>query len=74
MNVFIEIKHIIVGWYNWLFKKNNDLAKRRLSICANCESRVLLTKHEAICSECGCLLSAKSRVKDEKCLMNKWNE
>jgi hypothetical protein len=25
-----------------------------------------------ICDECGCVLSAKARVKDEKCVLNKW--
>lgn len=74
MNIFIEIKHIIVGWWNWLFKKNTVLANKRLDICARCEKRIPLTKNEAYCDLCGCILSAKTRVKDEKCLMNKWNE
>jgi hypothetical protein len=25
-----------------------------------------------ICNECGCILDAKARVKDEKCELNKW--
>lgn len=25
-----------------------------------------------ICGECGCVLEAKARVKDEKCKLNKW--
>lgn len=73
MNIFIEIKHIIVGWRNWLFKKNTALAKNRLAICARCEKRETFGG-KAICSLCGCFLNQKTRVKDEKCLMNKWNE
>lgn len=66
------IKNIFIGWFNKLFKKNNELYERRIAICNQCDSKLQLTPKESICKECGCVLSAKCRVKDEKCVLNKW--
>lgn len=66
------IKNIFIGWYNKIFKKNNNLYNQRIVICNQCDSKLQLTKNEAICKECGCVLDAKLRVKDEICLLNKW--
>lgn len=66
------IKHIIVGWYNKLFKRNNELYRTRMLICEPCEFRKKITKKESICSQCGCVLSAKLRVNEEHCVLNKW--
>jgi hypothetical protein len=27
-----------------------------------------------VCAECGCVLSAKARIIDEQCELNKWNK
>lgn len=43
-----------------------------MEICNRCEKKVTLSKSFTVCSECGCELSAKTRVLSEKCLMNKW--
>lgn len=64
--------NILIGWYNKLFKKNNKLYEDRIAICNQCDSRQKISKKESICKECGCVLSAKTRVKDEKCMLNKW--
>ncbi len=65
------IRNILIGWYNKLFKHNNELYLKRMEICNNCESKLQLTKKESICKECGCVLSAKCRVEDERCVLNK---
>ena len=42
-----------------------------MEICNNCEYKIRLTKHVEICDKCGCVLSAKTRIKDEYCLLKK---
>jgi hypothetical protein len=69
VNKFINI---IKGWYFKLFNKNEKLAIKRISICNQCKSCVTIEMIGDICDECGCVISAKARVKDEKCLLNKW--
>lgn len=32
----------------------------------------MLTKRVSMCSQCGCIIKSKVKVKDEQCLMNKW--
>lgn len=67
-----KLINIIKGWYFHLFKKHEQLAIKRISICNKCNSRVTIEMLGDICDECGCVLSAKARVKDEKCVLNKW--
>lgn len=67
-----KIINIIKGWYYKFFEKNKKLATDRLAICALCKSKVCLEIIGDICDECGCVLDAKVRVKDEKCNLNKW--
>lgn len=69
----IHIKNIIIGWFRKIFKKNNELADKRLKICKNCPHRICLTKNLEICELCGCELDAKSRVEDEICHDGRWN-
>jgi len=59
--------HIILGWWFWLFNRNNHLAKERLPICVDCDDRKGFK-----CGVCGCPLQAKSRVRDEHCPKFKW--
>lgn len=66
------IKNIFVGWYNRIFNKNKDLYNKRMEICNTCDSKLCISSNFNICKECGCELSAKTRVKSEKCLLNKW--
>lgn len=67
-----ELIHIIKGWYFYLFNKNEKLANKRITICKECSSLEHIDKLGDICGECGCVIKAKSRVKDEKCELNKW--
>lgn len=70
--VIQKIINILKGWYYRLFNKNEKLAKKRISICNKCKSKVHVELIGDICDECGCVLEAKARVKDEKCELNKW--
>ena len=67
-----KIINIIKGWYFNLFNKHEQLAIKRIAICKQCNSCVKIDMLGDICDECGCVLSAKARVKDEKCVLNKW--
>ena len=68
----INIKYIIKGWYNKLFLKEQELADYRLKICNKCEHNVKVKFLDAACCNlCGCVLDAKVRVREEKCLNNK---
>lgn len=65
------IRNIIKGWWNWLFNKEKDLYKSRMEVCNKCEHNITLQDIK-ICNQCGCVLAAKTRVKDEKCIIGKW--
>lgn len=67
-----KVVNIIKGWYFKFFNKNEQLAKKRIAICNKCESKVTIALIGDICDECGCVLEAKARVKDEQCKLNKW--
>lgn len=41
-----------------------------MGICSTCDKRIKILGDD-VCSECGCFLKAKCRVKDEKCLNGK---
>ena len=63
---------IIKGWYFYIFNKNEQLAKKRIAICKKCNSKTHIDMVGDICAECGCVLEAKARVKDEQFELNKW--
>lgn len=67
-----KLINIIKGWYFRLFNKNERLAIKRIAICEKCDSRMHIDMLGDICAECGCVLEAKARVKDEECELNKW--
>lgn len=67
----IWIGRVIVGWYNYLFNKTSDEAKKRIEICNKCESKKKIGK-AYICSECGCFIPQKCLSPEEKCLKGKW--
>ncbi len=48
------------------------MAKERLSICRQCPYIEKAFRKE-ICSLCGCVLKAKTEVKDEICYDGRWN-
>lgn len=70
------VKHnlfnIIKGWYYKIFNKNVKLATKRISICNQCNNKEHIDMVGDICNICGCVLSAKARVIDEQCELNKW--
>ena len=68
----VKLRNIIKGWYYNLFNKNEELARKRIAICQKCKSCVHIEMLGDICDECGCVLEAKARVKDEQCELNKW--
>ena len=66
-----KVWNIIKGWFYKLFKKKQDIAISRLEICNTCEHNVETSLGNA-CSQCGCILDAKTRVEDEHCDLDKW--
>jgi hypothetical protein len=72
LNYYIEkIRHIVIGWSLKLFGLENDLANRRWVLCETCCKRVKTSLGDA-CGECGCIIDAKVRVKDEHCDLGRW--
>jgi len=70
--VVTKIKHIIVGTYNNIFNKNQQIAKPREEICKMCSHRENLMGIGTICNICGCVIESKTTVKDEHCPIDKW--
>lgn len=68
----VKLIHIIKGWYYYIFNKNEQLARKRIAICKKCKSCMHIARIGDVCAECGCVLEAKARVKDELCNLNKW--
>ena len=67
-----ELINIIKGWFFLIFNTNEQLARKRIAICRKCKSCSHIDILGDICNECGCVLDAKTRVKDETCELNKW--
>lgn len=64
---------IIRGTYYNIFHKHQDLAIKRLKICAGCSHAIYLPRaRQSVCDLCGCVLESKARIDEEKCEMNKW--
>lgn len=72
MKMFKQIKHIIKGWYYKFRGINLELMEQRMEQCKKCSEILYLTKNISECNICGCFLDAKTRVKEEKCPLNKW--
>jgi hypothetical protein len=71
MVIIKKIKNIILGNWRNLIGYTTDEIKRRRKICKTCASNVKYMGTR-ICSECGCIIKAKTTVEDEKCYLNKW--
>lgn len=71
LTIIKKIWHIIKGWWYKIFKEEQDLVDARLPICNACEHRVQTSLGDA-CGECGCILDAKTRVKEAHCDLGKW--
>jgi len=64
-----KIISIVLGWWFWATNRNNEMARARLLVCAKCPDRKWF-----VCGICTCVLQAKSRIKDEECPMNRWED
>jgi hypothetical protein len=79
----MEIKPIIEGWANTLFKKDDveTIAAERMEICNSCVKQSVNAKAiagyhsvrpDVHCVECGCPLVSKTRALSSSCPLNKW--
>ena len=66
-----KFTNIVVGHANMVRRKNGELYAKRLEVCKKCVN-FLQTSLCVKCSYCGCTLSAKLRVKSERCPIKKW--
>lgn len=72
VNLLMKIKHIIIGTYNNIFNKQQELSKSRLLKCILCKDKVYIFGLGFICKHCGCVLKSKTTVEDEICPIGKW--
>ena len=68
----MKIKHIIIGTFNNIFKKNNHIVQPRLEICNKCTEKKYIFGMGYICKQCGCVLKSKATVLEETCPVGKW--
>lgn len=48
---------------------SDELAAKRLDICLSCQHLLMPTRQ---CKKCGCFTVAKTKLKNQKCPINKW--
>lgn len=53
-----------------LGKVGEEVAKERLAMCTACEHFIRLTTQ---CKECGCFMSAKTKLPNASCPVGKWS-
>lgn len=46
--------------------------EHRLNICKSCEFKRNVTLLSPICKQCGCVISGKVRLANQKCPIGKW--
>ena len=77
----INFSQIYEGWKNNLFPAADmrdyieEVSKERMSICEGCE--FISTKHKSVrpdvhCTDCGCMLAAKTKCLSCACPKDKW--
>lgn len=66
------ITDIIKGHINEALNKEDELSKGRMDICFKCHFIKEDKVFGYMCSSCHCRLAAKTRVKEQKCPLNKW--
>lgn len=54
---------------DWEHRK--QIAKERLTICKECPEFVTLTSQ---CTQCGCIMLAKTMLKSSECPLGKWTK
>jgi hypothetical protein len=50
-------------------RSQQDLASGRYDICLSCDRFINLTKQ---CRECGCIMTAKTKLANASCPLGKW--
>jgi len=67
----MKIFNIIKGFWKWVTKENDSLAKERMIACNDCEKNVPYSippiANARICGVCHCFLKAKTREQSETC-------
>lgn len=71
MRLLKKIRNILVGNWRRLRHYQTDETERRRQICKKCDSNIKFMGAR-VCSQCGCIIKAKTAVESEKCLLNKW--
>jgi len=66
-NIPIGITKLLLKEFGLTDEETEKLADYRLEICKPCSKNL-----SGVCRGCGCVLEAKTRVKDETCPDNKW--
>lgn len=76
--------NIVKGHINEVFGNQQGLYEKRIKICKECplfseskigyicDSKKKIIKDGKTIKGCGCRLSAKTRLKNEKCILKKW--
>jgi hypothetical protein len=68
--IYLEVFwQIIQGWFLYLSpsKESKERRAERMKHCKPCANNV-----KGVCVSCGCVLKAKTLVKDAKCDYGKW--
>ncbi len=50
-------------------RASDDLATQRFDICLSCPELIKVTKQ---CKQCGCFMTAKTKLESAKCPIGKW--
>lgn len=58
-------------WFNKT-KKYEEISKKRLEICNQCDKKINIKYVGDVCDICGCILDNKTRIEDEHCDLCKW--
>lgn len=72
-----KIGEILEGWKNlvWENAEVEALAKDRMKVCGECNSRSNYPQEVSMmsrCNACGCVIEAKTRCTKCTCPLNKW--
>lgn len=65
----IRPKRIVEGFTKAVLCKNTDSSQERMAVCNTCEFREGIA-----CGVCGCVLTAKTKVAQEACPKNLWDD
>lgn len=60
---------IISGTIKNIINDNTKSSEKRLQVCKKCDKL-----WKGVCTECGCIVKSKSKIFEEYCPMNYWND